>query len=90
MDEQQWSRIEEAFAAAVALPAERRQDYCRRASGDDPKFMRAECERSLSDMRTDVIDLYYFHHCMFGEQDEYCDDEVAGPRHQRPILTARA
>src|SRR5258708_7280157 len=43
----------------------------------DPAFMRAECERSLRNMRTDVIDLYYFHHCMFGENDEYFDDALA-------------
>jgi aryl-alcohol dehydrogenase-like predicted oxidoreductase len=43
----------------------------------DPAFMRAECERSLHNMRTDVIDLYYFHHCMFGEHDEYFDDALA-------------
>jgi len=43
----------------------------------DPAFMRAECERSLRNMRTDVIDLYYFHHCMFGEHDEYFDDALA-------------
>jgi aryl-alcohol dehydrogenase-like predicted oxidoreductase len=39
----------------------------------DPKFMRAQCERSLRNMRTDVIDLYYFHHCMFGDDDQYFD-----------------
>jgi aryl-alcohol dehydrogenase-like predicted oxidoreductase len=43
----------------------------------DPKFMREQCERSLRNMRTDVIDLYYFHHCMFGERDEYFDDALA-------------
>ena len=43
----------------------------------DPKFMRDQCERSLRNMRTDVIDLYYFHHCMFGERDEYFDDALA-------------
>src|SRR5688572_185776 len=32
----------------------------------DPKFMRSQAERSLRLMRTDVIDLYYFHHCDFG------------------------
>lgn len=37
----------------------------------DTKFMREQCERSLRNMRTDVIDLYYFHHCMFdGQFDE--------------------
>lgn len=43
----------------------------------DPQFMREECERSLRNMRTDVIDLYYFHHCMFGDRDEYFDDALA-------------
>ena len=33
----------------------------------DPKFMREQAERSLLNMRTDVIDLYYFHHCDFRE-----------------------
>jgi aryl-alcohol dehydrogenase-like predicted oxidoreductase len=39
----------------------------------DPKFMREQAERSLQNMRTDVIDLYYFHHCDFGPQDQYFD-----------------
>lgn len=43
----------------------------------DPKFMRSQCEQSLRNMRTDVIDLYYFHHCMFGDRDEYFDDALA-------------
>ena len=33
----------------------------------DPKFMRERAERSLRLLRTDVIDLYYFHHCDFRE-----------------------
>lgn len=39
----------------------------------DPTFMREQAERSLRNMRTDVIDLYYFHHCDFGPRDEYFD-----------------
>ncbi|HEX2061041.1 MAG TPA: aldo/keto reductase [Thermoanaerobaculia bacterium] len=39
----------------------------------DPKFMREQAERSLRNMRTDVIDLHYFHHCNFGPNDEYFD-----------------
>jgi aryl-alcohol dehydrogenase-like predicted oxidoreductase len=39
----------------------------------DPKFMREQAERSLRNMRTDVIDLYYFHHCDFGPDDRYFD-----------------
>lgn len=37
----------------------------------DPKHMRDRAERSLRNLRTDVIDLYYFHHCDFGPNDEY-------------------
>lgn len=39
----------------------------------DPAFMREQAERSLRLMRTDVLDLYYFHHCDFGPNDEYFD-----------------
>jgi aryl-alcohol dehydrogenase-like predicted oxidoreductase len=39
----------------------------------DPAFMRERAERSLRNMRTDVIDLYYFHHCDFGPNDRYFD-----------------
>jgi aryl-alcohol dehydrogenase-like predicted oxidoreductase len=39
----------------------------------DPRFMRAQAERSLRNMRTDVLDLYYFHHCDFGPGDAYLD-----------------
>jgi aryl-alcohol dehydrogenase-like predicted oxidoreductase len=39
----------------------------------DPKFMREQAERSLQNMRTDVLDLYYFHHCDFGPGDRYFD-----------------
>jgi len=34
----------------------------------DPKFMREQAERSLRLMKTDVLDLYYFHHCDFGDR----------------------
>ncbi|MFZ2494073.1 MAG: aldo/keto reductase, partial [Thermoanaerobaculia bacterium] len=39
----------------------------------DPAFMRSQAERSLRLMRTDVIDLYYFHHCDFGPGDVWFD-----------------
>lgn len=42
----------------------------------DPKFMREQAERSLRNMRTDVLDLYYFHHCDFGPDDRYFDDAL--------------
>jgi aryl-alcohol dehydrogenase-like predicted oxidoreductase len=49
----------------------------------DPKFMRQQCDRSLRYMNTEVIDLYYFHHCMFGENDEYFDDALTTMRKLR-------
>ena len=49
----------------------------------DPAFMRAQCEASLRNMKTDVIDLHYFHHCDFGPNDEYFDDALATMRRFR-------
>jgi myo-inositol catabolism protein IolS len=46
----------------------------------DPAFMRTQCEASLRNLQTDVIDLYYFHHCDFGPKDEYFDDALAAMR----------
>ncbi|HSP13667.1 MAG TPA: aldo/keto reductase [Thermoanaerobaculia bacterium] len=46
----------------------------------DPKFMRSQCERSLRLMRTDVIDLHYFHHCDFGPNDEYFEGALSTMR----------
>ena len=34
----------------------------------DPEFMRSQAEASLRNMGIDVIDLYYFHHCDFGDR----------------------
>lgn len=39
----------------------------------DPQFMRAQAERSLRNLQTDVLDLYYFHHCDFGPDDRWFD-----------------
>ena len=39
----------------------------------DPRFMREQAERSLRNLRTDVLDLHYFHHCNFGPEDRYLD-----------------
>ena len=49
----------------------------------DRKFMREQAERSLRNLRTDVIDLYYFHHCDFGPNDEAFDDALAVMRKLR-------
>jgi aryl-alcohol dehydrogenase-like predicted oxidoreductase len=46
----------------------------------DASFMRSQCERSLRLMKTDVLDLYYFHHCDFGPNDRYFDDALATMR----------
>lgn len=41
-----------------------------------PAQMRRQLERSLRNLGTETIDLYYLHHCDFGPQDEYLDDAV--------------
>jgi aryl-alcohol dehydrogenase-like predicted oxidoreductase len=43
----------------------------------DPAFMRSQCEASLRNMGTDVIDLYYFHHCDFGPDDVWFEGALA-------------
>ncbi len=42
----------------------------------EPKHIRHQCEQSLINLNRDYIDLYYFHHGNFGENDEYLDDAV--------------
>ncbi|HYR28524.1 MAG TPA: aldo/keto reductase [Thermoanaerobaculia bacterium] len=49
----------------------------------DPKFMREQAERSLRNLRADVLDLYYFHHCDFGPDDRYLDDALEVMRRLR-------
>jgi len=49
----------------------------------DTPFMRLQLEASLRNMRTDVVDLYYFHHCDFGPDDRYFDDALAQARRFR-------
>ena len=41
-----------------------------------PNLIRERMERSLKNLRTDVIDLHYFHHCDFGENGRYFDDAL--------------
>ena len=41
-----------------------------------PDLMRDQLEKSLKNLKTDIIDLYYFHHCMFGKKEEYFDDSL--------------
>lgn len=49
----------------------------------DTAFMRVQLEASLANMRTDAVDLYYFHHCDFGPDDRYFDDALATARRFR-------
>ena len=49
----------------------------------DAGFMRAQCEQSLRNLRTDVLDLYYFHHCDFGPNDQYFDGALETMRRLR-------
>lgn len=41
-----------------------------------PAQIRRQFERSLRNLGTDVIDLYYLHHCDFGPEGEYLDDAI--------------
>lgn len=38
-----------------------------------PELIRRRLERSLQNLATDWIDLYYMHHCDFGEDDQYLE-----------------
>jgi len=49
----------------------------------DANFMRSQCERSLRNMHTDRIDVYYFHHCDFGPNDVWFDDALTTMRQLR-------
>jgi myo-inositol catabolism protein IolS len=42
----------------------------------EPAHIRHQCEQSLINLKRDYIDLYYFHHGHFGDQNEYLDDAV--------------
>ncbi|NNG27458.1 MAG: hypothetical protein HKM87_08025 [Ignavibacteriaceae bacterium] len=42
----------------------------------EPMHIRHQCEQSLINLKRDYIDLYYFHHGHFGDNDEYLDDAV--------------
>lgn len=40
----------------------------------EPTNIRHQCEQSLINLDRDYIDIYYFHHGDFGENDQYLDD----------------
>lgn len=42
----------------------------------DPRMIREHLDRSLSNLRTDRVDLHYFHHCDFGEGDRHLDEAL--------------
>ncbi len=42
-----------------------------------PLHLRHQLEQSLANLRTDWLDLYYFHHADFGPDDCYLDEAVA-------------
>jgi len=39
----------------------------------EPKHIRHQCEQSLINLKRDYIDIYYFHHGDFGQDDKYLD-----------------
>jgi aryl-alcohol dehydrogenase-like predicted oxidoreductase len=42
----------------------------------EPQHIRHQCEQSLKNLNRDYIDLYYFHHGHFGDNDEYLDEAI--------------
>ncbi len=42
----------------------------------EPQHIRHQCEQSLVNLKRDYIDIYYFHHGHFGDNDELLDDAV--------------
>jgi len=42
----------------------------------EPAHIRHQCEQSLINLKREYIDLYYFHHGHFGDNDEYLDDAI--------------
>lgn len=42
----------------------------------EPAHIRHQCEQSLINLNRDYIDIYYFHHGYFGDNDEYLDEAV--------------
>jgi aryl-alcohol dehydrogenase-like predicted oxidoreductase len=44
--------------------------------GYEPAHIRHQCEQSLLNLGREYLDLYYFHHADFGENDRYLDDAV--------------
>ena len=43
----------------------------------DVRSMRTNMERSLTNLKTDRVELMYLHHCNFGKNGEYFDDAYA-------------
>jgi len=48
-----------------------------------PLHIRQQCEQSLENLRRDHVDIYYFHHGDFGENDRYLDGAVETVRKLR-------
>jgi myo-inositol catabolism protein IolS len=46
------------------------------ANAYEPAHIRHQCEQSLINLNREYIDIYYFHHGGFGDNDEYLDDAV--------------
>jgi aryl-alcohol dehydrogenase-like predicted oxidoreductase len=42
----------------------------------EPLHIRRQCEQSLINLNREYIDIYYFHHGYFGENDEYLDNAI--------------
>ena len=56
-------------------------DYGGHEHAYDPRLIRDRLERSLENLQTDFVDLYYFHHCDFGPGDRQLDRALEEMRH---------
>jgi aryl-alcohol dehydrogenase-like predicted oxidoreductase len=69
-------RHEATIATKVGLVVGESGGYPLQRDGR-PEHIAEAVRASLRRLRTDVIDLYYLHHCDFGPADEYFDDALA-------------
>lgn len=60
------------------------------AHGYDPGHMRRQLEQSLANLRTDYLDIYFFHHAEFGDDDRLLADAVQAMRRFRDEGLVRA
>jgi len=49
--------------------------------GYDPLHIKHQLEMSLKNLKTEYLDIYFFHHLNFGKDDEYLENAIDKRRH---------